>query len=111
MTIPEGWTDDLNIELAQGRSVEELVNHVIDAAIRKDETTAVTSSVMSDFGLSQPDAELAVDRALCGVVRAATGRADNCPNKEKDPVAWTSYQKCLKHPELIMRLYQNFKRE
>lgn len=110
MTIPEGWTDDLNINLAQGRTVEELVEYIIDAAIRHDATTDVTNRLMSHFGLSQPDAELAVDRTMGGVVRAATGRADNCPNNEKDPVAWASYHKCLKRPELILRLYPNFKR-
>jgi hypothetical protein len=33
------------------------------------------------------------------------GRAENCPKKDKDPVAWFSYQKCLNQPDLIAAGY------
>jgi hypothetical protein len=41
------------------------------------------------------------DRTLGGLVRAATGNPAHCPSKEKDPVAWSSYQRCLRDPALI----------
>jgi hypothetical protein len=108
MRVPEGWTDDLNIAIAAGRTVEELVEVVLEAATRRDTTSTTIDRLMKEFGLSRPDAELALDRALGGVVRAATGQAENCPSKKKDPVAWTSYQRCLKAPGLIAAIYPQF---
>ena len=84
------------------------MDYVLDATGRKDTPEAIASRLISDFGLSEADAELAIDRALGGVVRAATGNPENCPKREKDPVAWTSYQKCLKRPDLIARVYPKF---
>lgn len=106
--LPEGWTDDMNIALAPGRSLEELVDWVLECNVRRDKPTVIVQQLIEKFGLTQADAELALDRACGGVVRAATGRADNCPPKDKDPVAWLSYQKCLKRPDLIAAIYPKF---
>ena len=106
--LPEGWTDDLNIVIAEGRTADELADFVLQAATRHETTATMGQVLMKDFGLSQGDAELALDRVFGGVVRAATGAAANSPAKEKDPIAWASYQKCLKAPHLIAAIYPQF---
>ena len=96
--LPEGWTDDMNIPLTDDLSLEKLVDYVFESTIRRDPPPTIVQNLSERFGLIQADAELALDRACGGAVRAATGRADNCPAKDKDPVAWFSYQKCINNP-------------
>lgn len=98
----------MNIALAPGRSLEELVDWVLECNVRRDKPTVIVQQLIDKFGLTQADAELALDRTCGGVVRAATGRADNCPPKDKDLVAWFSYQKCMKRPDLIAAIYPKF---
>lgn len=99
--LPEGWTDDLNITVDADHNLDEVVEYVFQSVIRHDTGAVITRHLCEKFALSPADAELALDRTHGGVVRAATGRTDNCPVKEKDPVAWISFQKCLKNPNLI----------
>ena len=106
--LPDGWTDDMNIVVASGRSLEEIVDCVLESKVQGEAPNAIVQNLTEKFGLTQADAELALDRACGGVVRAATGRADNCPAKDKDPVAWFSYQRCLNQPDLIAAIYPKF---
>jgi hypothetical protein len=108
--VPEGWTDDMTIVVPTGRSVDDIVDYVLQATIRRETPSNMVRHLSTEFGLTQGDAELALDRTCAGVVRAATGRRDNCPPKEKDPMAWLSFQRCLKQPELIGALYPQFAR-
>lgn len=108
MALPEGWTDDMNIQIPPGKTLDELVDRILEAAIRRDVMENVVSELVSPFGLSEEDATLAFDRACAGVVRAATGNPLNCPNREKDPIAWLVYQKCLKQPNIIAAVCPQF---
>ncbi len=106
--MPPGWSDDLNIQLPPGRTIAELVDLVLRALI--DETTAdqLEQMLIVEFGLSADDAFLARDRTCGGLVRAATGNPANCPRREKDPVAWESFQRGTDDPALIARIYPEF---
>jgi len=108
--IPEGWTDDMTIVVPTGRSLDDIVDYVLQATIRQETPSNMVRHLTMEFGLTQSDAELALDRACGGVVRAATGRQDNCPSKEKDPMAWLSFQRCLKQPALIGAIFPWFAR-
>ena len=99
--LPEGWTDDLTIHVCPPQTLEELVEFVLQAEVRKVPSDETTIELVTRFGLSEEDAGLAWDRALGGLVRAATGNPVNCPVREKDPVAWISYHRCLREPALI----------
>ena len=44
---PEGWTDDLSIRLPPGRTVDELVEQVIQAALREAPDDAIAREVMT----------------------------------------------------------------
>lgn len=99
--IPEGWTDDLSIAVAAGRTLDELVDHVLQAELRKVAHGTTIAQVMREFELSEADAELAWDRTLGGLVRAASNNDANCPIREKDPIAWISYHRCRQEPALI----------
>ncbi len=98
---PDGWTDDLTIHVCPPLTLDELVEFVLQAEVRQVPSDATTAELVTRFGLSDEDAALAWDRALGGLVRAATGNPVNCPVREKDPVAWISYQRCLREPSLI----------
>lgn len=106
--IPEGWTDDLTIAVPTGRSLDEVVDYCLQATIRKETPEKMVQHLMAQFGLTQSDAELALDRSCGGVVRAATRSQDNCPARDKDPMAWLSFQRCMKQPELIEAIYPKF---
>lgn len=108
--VPEGWTDDMTIVVPDGRSLDDIVDYVLQAAVRRETASNTVRHLTAEFGLTQGDAELALDRTCGGVVRAATGRRDNCPSKEKDPMAWLSFQRCLKRPGLIGAIYPQFGR-
>ena len=99
--ISEGWTDDLTIQVAPGRTLDELVEFVLQAEARKVASASTVAELVTQFGLSQDDAELAWDRSLGGLVRAATGNPANCPDEQNDPVAWISYHRSLREPALI----------
>ena len=89
--IPEGWTDDMTIVLAPPRTLEELVDVVIAAEARHDDAALTVAHLIEEFGLSAADAELALDRTLGGLVRAASGLPDNRPSREKVLVfPWTN---------------------
>ena len=98
----------MNIALGNGHSLEELVEYVLQSTPRSDAKAATAEHLSQKFGLSAVDAELALDRVYGGVLRAATGQTANCPAKDKDPVAWVSFHKCLKQPELIAAIYPQF---
>ena len=85
--------------------MDELVEHVIRAALRDKPADAIEREVMTKFGLSPDDAALLLDRTFGGIVRAATRNPENCPARDKDPVAWTSYQRATQHPFIIDKLY------
>jgi hypothetical protein len=102
--LPPGWTDDLTIALASGRSIEELVNHIIEATERGQAPEDTLHDLHHRFGLSAEDAELAVDRVFGGIVRAITEAPENCPNSVKDPVAWESYQMARRDPSIARRV-------
>lgn len=106
--LPDGWTDDMNIAMAPGGSLEELVDYVLQSTVRRDAKATMVQHLSVEFGLTPADAELALDRVYGGVVRAATGQMANCPAKDRDPVAWVSFQKCLKQRDLIAAIYPQF---
>lgn len=99
--IPEGWTDDMSIEVTAGHTLDALVEHILQAEIQKIPHENTVAYVMHEFALSEDDAELAWDRTLGGLVRAASKNDANCPSREKDPVAWISYHRCRQEPALI----------
>jgi len=83
--LPEGWTDDMTIAVPTGCSLDDIVDYVLQATIRRETPTSMVRHLTTEFGLTQGDAEVALDRTCGGVVRAATGRHENCPPREKGP--------------------------
>jgi hypothetical protein len=47
--------------------------------------------IADEFGMSHEDPCLAFDRVQGGIVRALSARLINCPNRDKDPLAWLSF--------------------
>ncbi len=103
MSAPSGWTEDMSVEVPVGVTLESLVTLVLQ---RECDGTPYETTIaeLVSLGLSRSDAELAHDRTLGGVVRAASNNSANEPLRGDDPVAWTSYRFCLRDPTLIQRL-------
>jgi hypothetical protein len=106
--IPEGWTDDMTIPLPPGRTVEEVVEFVLQAALCRTPDNETERLLAAEFQLSADDAALARDRSFGGLVRAATRNPENCPVRQKDPLAWESFQRGTRDPSLIARIYPQF---
>jgi hypothetical protein len=80
--------------------LEALVDFVIDQQVAKVSAELTVQELAMRFVI-EDDAEFALDRVLGGIVRAATGNPANCPNRTKDPVAWVSYQRAVREPEIV----------
>jgi hypothetical protein len=104
------WTDDMTIRLPPGRTVAEVADLVLQAAQRGVAPEEIERALAGQLGLTEDDACLARDRALGGLVRAATGNPANCPSPEKDPIAWETYQRGTADPSLVARVYPQFSR-
>ena len=93
MTLPEGWTDDMSVRIAAGKTEEDLTLRIMSALRDRASTSDMMNICMEDFGLTEDDADLAIDRVHGGIVRAITCNPKNKPDKEKDPLAWHSFVK------------------
>jgi hypothetical protein len=107
--IPKGWTDDLSIVLPSGVTLDEVVEVVLRSEALKKPYEGIVAELV-ELGLSENDAQLAHDRSLGGLVRAATSSPATAEWQDKDPVAWTSYQRCLREPELIAAVRPQYAR-
>jgi len=94
-SAPDGCTDDLSVQLPGGRTVEELVDHILASNHGGRQHETLIAELGTEFGLSNDDAELSVDRVCGGMVPAVTCSRTNCPNRLKDPIAWASFQRTI----------------
>jgi hypothetical protein len=106
--LPDGsvLTDDMTIALPPGRAMAELVDMVIRGGLADASSEEIEGQLSAEFGLSADDAALARDRAFGGLFRAGTGNPANRPSENKDPVAWESYQRGLREPLIVSRIFR-----
>ena len=76
------------MEVPQGCTTAEVVDFVIDAALRRTPDTEIEAALRSAFGFSPEDASLARDRVFGRIMRAATRNRGNRPNRKRDYLAW-----------------------
>ena len=107
-TIRDGWTDDMNITIPSGHPIEEIVEFIIAAEMRKQAGELTETELVQTFFLSPEDAVLAIDRVCGGVVRAATQNEANRPDKTKDPLAYHSYNRAALDPTIITTIYPEY---
>jgi hypothetical protein len=105
------WTDDLTVLLPPGRTVGELVDVVLQATLKGVASEVIERTLARDFGLSESDAALALDRSMGGLVRAATGNVANCPARDKDPMAWEAFHRGIDDPAIVARIFPQFVRK
>ena len=106
--IPEGWTDDMNIELPPERTLDDVVKFVVAASRNGDDFEKIARALVETLHLSESDAALAVDRVHGGVVRASTKNPANCPEEAKDPLAWISFQWATQDASIASDLYPQY---
>lgn len=93
MGIPEGWTDDMRVSLAPGKTVAELVSLIMNAIDAGKEPHVLMPVLTSDFGMTIEEVHLAFDRVPGGIVRTLTGNLANRPDRTKDPLAYESLER------------------
>lgn len=93
MALPPGWTDNMNIELPVGVSLEEVADLIISLKNKNSTHEMVESCLIEKFALTPYDAALAWDRVCAGIVRASTGAPSNCPDRETDTISWIAFQR------------------
>jgi hypothetical protein len=106
--LPEVWTDDMTVTLPPGRTPAEVVEFVLQAALRGTPDDEIETLLAAEFLLCPDDAALARDRSFGGLVRAATRNPMNCPARHKDPLAWESFQRGTHDPSLVAKIYPRF---
>ena len=96
MTIPEGWTDDMSVEIIEGKTEEQLTLALMDSLRKRDSYEAMIGICTSAYGLTEDDSDLAIDRVQGGIVRALSCRIDNKPDAVKDPLAYWAFKEVWK---------------
>lgn len=102
------WTDDMTIRLPPGRTAAEVVDLVLQAALRGTADEEIEFALSREFALNEDDARLARDRTFGGLVRAATRNPANRPAPDKDPIAFESFQRGETDRSVIARIYPEF---
>lgn len=103
-----GWTDDMTIRLPPGRTAAEVVDLVLQAALRGTAAEEIELALSREFALNEDDAHLARDRTFGGLMRAATRNPANRPAPDKDPIAFEGFQRGEADRSLIARIYPRF---
>lgn len=85
--LPEGWTDDMTIVVPTGRSLDDIVDYVLRATIRRETPDNMVRHLVEEFGLTQSDAELAWDRT-CGEELFALRRDTKRTVRQKTKSRW-----------------------
>lgn len=91
------WTDDCSVTPAPPFTIAHLVERVLAG----EGSAPPFPDLVFNFGLSEEDAELVLDRVGGGVLRASLGpkgAAANVPDAVKDPVAAEAFRRALGAP-------------
>lgn len=91
MNKSAGMTDDLSVNIKNGKSNKELTQVIMDFLLQGKDDDLMIKESMNLFGLSDDDANLAIDQVSSGIVGALTGYLEKKPNKNKDPIGWLSF--------------------
>jgi len=86
----------MSVEIIEGKTEEQLTFALMDSLRKSDSYESMIRMCVSDYGLVEDDADLAIDRVQGGIVRALTGLIDNRPDATKDPLAHCSFNEVWK---------------
>jgi hypothetical protein len=106
--ISQGWTDNMNVDVPPGRTIDEVVDFVIHAALGRTPDAQIEVGLRTTFGLSPEDAALARERVFGGIMRAATRNPANRPSRKKDRLAWESFGRAMSDAAIVVSLYPQF---
>jgi hypothetical protein len=81
------WTTDMTFPVGNGFNISDVSMYIKECFESHTEFSVIYQQLCSKFALTECDAELAIDRAVGGVVRALTTNIQNIPNEKEDPVA------------------------
>src|SRR3990172_248154 len=103
--VPEGFTDDMTVPLPPGSTIQELVEFVVQRALKGVPDIQTERDLVQSFNMSQENAWLLRDRVFGGIVRAASKNPYNKPDRSKDPIALASFELASREPSMIASIY------
>jgi hypothetical protein len=95
LAASEEWVDDtvfrFKVQLPSETSYREFANCILGTTRTHPDLTTFQTHLATQYSISKSDALTAIDRALGGVVRAATLNPRACPDASVDPVAAAAF--------------------
>jgi hypothetical protein len=82
------WTTDMTFLVGNGFKISDVATYIKECFEESMDFAVIYEKLCSKFALAENDAELAIDRAVGGVVRALTTNIKNRPDENEDPVAY-----------------------
>ncbi len=82
------WTTDMTFPVGNGFSISDVAVYIKECFEGHMDFAEIYENLCNKFALAEDDGELAIDRAVGGVVRALTTNIENRPDEKEDPVAY-----------------------
>ncbi|WP_344134486.1 DUF2199 domain-containing protein [Luedemannella flava] len=101
MGQPSGY---LTLALPSGQTNTDLVDALARAVCRGASGDDIPAELTDGFGQSD-DGEFVFDRFNAGLIRAATGSEGSRPRREKDPIAWESFERGMANSSLLAKAH------
>jgi hypothetical protein len=113
LAASEEWVDDtvfrFTVSLPRGASYREFAACILDAARTHPDLHTLQKRLASLYFISEREALTAIDRALGGVVRAATMNPQSCPDASIDPVAAAAFEVSTADPTIIDSIFPGWR--
>ena len=109
MAAYEEWGDTRSYtyvpHIKEGCTLEFFVSTILGLAKAEPKQDEFIKLVSRNFEISEEDAMSSIDRALGGVVRAASLNPRACPDRSSDPVASIAFEQAFNDHSIIDAIY------
>ncbi len=86
------WTTDMTFPVGNGLDQNDVAKHIKTAFLNSVDFHDLHEDLVTTFAIKRGDADLAIDRATGGVVRALTAIRSNKPDAKEDPIAYFMFR-------------------
>jgi hypothetical protein len=109
----EEWVDEtvfrFTVKLPAHASYRELADSILETGRKHPDLATLQKQLAAKFSITEKEALRAIDRALGGVVRAATLNPHACPDAAIDPVAAAAFALALEDPAIIDSIFPGWR--
>ncbi len=87
MSEEDEWTTDMTFPVGNGYSMVDVSKYIKEHFESSNDFEELYKQLCAKFSLLESDAELAIERAVGGIVRGLTTNIENEPDPKEDPIA------------------------